>query len=245
MTATGGENMRKMLPSVFTVGNLVLGMTAVLLCLNGRDDWAAIVVLAGMAVDGVDGRLARALGVESGFGRELDSLADIVTFGAAPAAIMYEAQLRDLGLFGAAVAILFAVAGAVRLARFNILSGQERHFVGLPITAAGGIMAAFSLSRGLVSADWLPVVSLVVTFLMISRVRYPNFKKMGLPRTAFAVVPLLALFAASALARARWAVPGLIAGGVLLYGAFGVWSEVRALLRRVHRGRPMQGSEEL
>ena len=237
--------MRKMLPNAFTVGNLVLGMTAVLLCLHGYDDWAAIAVLAGMAVDGVDGRLARALGVESDFGRELDSLADIVTFGAAPAAIMYEAQLHALGLFGGAVAILFPVAGAVRLARFNILRGHERHFVGLPITAAGGVMAAFTLYRGLVPADWLPAVSLVVTFLMVSRVRYPNFKKMGFPRTAFALIPLLILFAAVALVRARWAVPGVIASVLLLYGAFGVWSEVRALLRRVHRGRPMRESEEL
>lgn len=237
--------MRKMLPNAFTVGNLVLGMTAVLLCLNGYGNWAALLVLTGMAVDGIDGRLARALGVESDFGRQLDSLADIVTFGAAPAAIMYQAQLHALGLFGAAVAILFTVAGAVRLARFNILHGHDRHFVGLPITAGGGIMAAFTLCRGLVPDVWLPVVSLVVTFLMVSRVRYPNFKKIGPPRTAFVVVPLLVFFVAVALVCARWAVPGLIAGVLLLYGAFGVWSEVRALTRRVHKGQLMQESEEL
>ena len=237
--------MRKMLPNAFTVGNLILGMTAVLLCLNGNDDWAAILVMAGMAVDGIDGRLARALGVESDFGMQLDSLADIVTFGAAPAAIMYEAQLHALGLFGAAVAVLFVVAGAVRLARFHILRGHERHFVGLPITAAGGIMAAFTLYRELLPAVWLPVVSLVVTFLMVSRVRYPNFKKMGLPGTGFAVIPLLVLFAVIVPVPARSAIPVVIAVILLLYGAFGVWSEVRAVMRRVHRGRLMQESEEL
>ncbi len=236
--------MRKMLPSVFTVGNLLLGMTAVLLCLQGYDRWAAIVVLAGMVVDGLDGRLARMLGVESDFGRELDSLADIVTFGAAPAVIMYEAQLHTLGLFGGAVAMLFPVAGAVRLARFNI-SARARHFVGLPITAAGAIMAAFTLYRELVPTDWLPVVSLVVMFLMVSRVRYPNFKKAGLPRTAFGVIPLLVIFVAVTLIQARWAVPALIGGVLLLYGAFGVWSELRAFLRWIHRRQAMREPEEV
>lgn len=237
--------MRKMLPNAFTIGNLLLGMTAILLCLQGYDKWAAIVVLAGMVVDGVDGRLARALGVESDFGRELDSLADIVTFGAAPAVIMYEVQLHALGLFGGAIAVLFPVAGAVRLARFNIRDARTRHFVGLPITAAGAIMAAFTLYRGLAPTDWLPVVSLVATFLMVSRVRYPDFKKASLPRMTFTVVPLLVIFVAVALVHARWAVPGLIASVLLLYGAFGVWSELLALLRMMHRRQAMRESEEL
>ncbi|MCL6592720.1 MAG: CDP-diacylglycerol--serine O-phosphatidyltransferase, partial [Alicyclobacillus sp.] len=185
----------KVVPSLLTVGNLVLGMLALVLSLQGYTDDAALLVVIGMVLDGMDGRLARWLHAESAFGKELDSLSDIVTFGVAPALIMYEVVLQDEGWAGWVVAALFPVCGALRLARFNVQTRSTHYFVGLPITAAGGILATMALYKNILTpADIiLPLAMLVLSILMISQVRYPNFKKVGFPRSAVVMVPLLAL----------------------------------------------------
>ncbi|MCL6446156.1 MAG: CDP-diacylglycerol--serine O-phosphatidyltransferase, partial [Alicyclobacillus sp.] len=178
-----------MVPSLLTVGNLVLGFLALLLATQGQGSRAALLVVLGMALDGLDGRAARWLHAESQFGKELDSLSDIVTFGVAPALIMYYEVLRSLGWVGVLLAVLFPVCGALRLARFNIQKTSSHYFVGLPITAAGGVLATMTLYKGLLEpADAiLPLAMLVLALLMISRVRYPNFKKVAFPRSAIVV----------------------------------------------------------
>jgi len=123
----------------------------------------------------LDGWIARILHATSDFGEKLDSLADIVSFGMAPAVILYGIGLKDLGVLGWLMTILFTAAGAVRLALFNVRS-VTGYYVGLPITTAGGMVASLVISRvDLPAWGWVIVVILLVT-LMVSRVRYPEMK---------------------------------------------------------------------
>lgn len=180
---------------MLTIGNLFLGVMAILLAFqNGYQyvEYAAILVIIGMVFDGLDGKMARLLNAQSEFGKQLDSLSDLVTFGVAPAFIIYAAALQELGILGIASVGLFPICGALRLARFNIQSsGNTGYFIGLPITAAGGALATLALYNNLFSPVYLVISMLILAYLMISRVKYPNFKKVGIPRASIWVVPFL------------------------------------------------------
>lgn len=160
---------------ILTSLNLVCGVGSILSTLEGRPELAAALVFAAMLLDAMDGRVARWLGASGDFGRELDSLADVVSFGTAPAVLLYQMALRDLGLVGWIVAAAFPVAGAMRLARFNIIS-VSGVFVGLPIPAAGGLAVGLALHGNLLDHPSLPYVLIGIAYLMISTVRYPDFK---------------------------------------------------------------------
>ena len=227
----------KHLPNIITTMNLGLGMTALLLTYEGNFPLASMMVLIGMVCDGLDGRLARALHAESVFGKELDSLSDIVTFGVAPAFIMYAAVLHDFGLTGAVVALAFPAAGALRLARFNMDTVARSYFVGLPITAAGGILAAFALYHGLLPLDWMPYLTVLLAVLMISRTRYPNFKRVRLERSNFYILPVIVLVLAFLFIEYRDAVPRLLFAILACYGVYGVWYESRSYLRKREKKR--------
>lgn len=109
---------------------------------------ATLLVFVAIILDGADGWAARKLHAQSEFGKVLDSLSDIITFGAAPAYILYEAVFHELSpALGWGITILFPVCGALRLARFNVQNGMKRYFVGLPIPAAGGMLALLSFSK--------------------------------------------------------------------------------------------------
>ncbi|OEF97965.1 CDP-diacylglycerol--serine O-phosphatidyltransferase [Desulfuribacillus alkaliarsenatis] len=183
----------KALPSILTVGNLFLGIIAIILVFEGRTDYAAIMVIVGMLLDGLDGRVARMLNTQSEFGKELDSLSDIVTFGVAPAFIMYAAVLSDLGTIGWIITGVFPICGALRLARFNVQDGVPGYFVGLPITAAGGILATFALYYASLPFYVLVIGMLLLSYLMISNIKYPSFKTLGLPRIVYYVSALVIL----------------------------------------------------
>lgn len=228
------EALFKLVPNILTIMNLILGMAAVLLCLEGLYAFGAILVVVGMFFDGLDGRVARLLGAQSDFGRELDSLCDLVTFGVAPAAIMYLAELRNLGVLGGVITIVFPVAGAIRLAKFNVRAGRTNYFVGLPITAAGGILATLSLYRGVIPLYWLPILTLALSYLMVSRTRYPNFKKLGLPRTTYWVLPVLLVIVGYLFLQYRDIVPQFVFLVLAIYGVYGVWYDSRAYMRRRH-----------
>ncbi len=174
--------MRKIWANLLTSTNVLLGMVALFLTVQGEFQLAAILVIVGMVIDGLDGWVARALGTQSDFGRELDSLSDLLIFGVAPAVILYVDDLRTLGWVGVAVAAMFPLAGALRLARFNTQTDHTNYFVGLPTTAAGGTLAAFSLYHGRLPGVLAPVLTVVLSYLMISQTRYPNLKKIGMPR---------------------------------------------------------------
>lgn len=219
----------KSIPSLLTIGNLILGFVALMLTLSGRTADAALLIVIGMVLDGLDGRVARWLHAESNFGKELDSLSDIVTFGVAPAFIMYESMLQFEGFTGALIAILFPVAGALRLARFNVQKSSTKYFVGLPITAAGGILATMALYQNLIqqSSTVLPIAMVVLAVLMVSRVRYPNFKRVAFPRSAIVMVPLLAVLVYVVFRYQHSAVNRLIFIPLAVYALYGIWRFIR------------------
>jgi CDP-diacylglycerol---serine O-phosphatidyltransferase len=231
----------KAIPSLLTVGNLVLGVVALILSYRGWTSDAALLVVIGMVLDGLDGRVARLLHAESAFGRELDSLSDVVTFGVAPALIMYEVVLQNLGWSGICIAALFPVCGALRLARYNVQQKSTNYFVGLPITAAGGILATMALYKNVLNPAELilPIGMLILSILMVSQVRYPNFKKIAFPRSAIVVVPILALIVYFVFRYEHTAVNRLIFVPLAIYALYGVSRMVRR-----KRGKAIEADRE-
>lgn len=182
------------LPNLFTVSSIFCGFYAMTLCVGDASPTqlyqAALAIFFGIFFDGFDGRVARLTKTQSMFGQELDSLADVITFGAAPALLVWRWALADLGLIGTVAAFLFAACGALRLARFNVLAIRSPHggassfFVGMPIPfAAAGVISmiiAYEHAQGGALPDewrW-PVLGVVVflALLMVSTVRYRTFK---------------------------------------------------------------------
>ena len=222
-----------LLPSLFTVGTLVLGYIAILSTLKAAltpdpdlalqiFDTAAKAIGWAIVFDGLDGRIARLTNASSDFGREFDSLADIITFGIAPAFLAFAwgvrpveeiagTQLvRHLHDVGWVVTFAYVICGAARLARFNIQSGKpssdRKHFVGLPIPGAAGVIAAlihcikYPINDWVWSPAWLAIVG-ILAFLMVSRVRYPSFKALDLRRRR----PFVAIILIGLVVYAIWA----------------------------------------
>jgi len=188
-----------LLPSAFTVGNLFLGFFAVILALKGRFPATGACILVAGVVDSLDGRIARMTHTESDFGKEFDSIADVVTFGVAPALSAYLWGLEELRRIGWLVPLFFLVATATRLARFNVQSGRvdSRWFVGLPCPAAAGAVASFFLIAP--DPDWRPWLIGLVTgglvalgILMVSTFRYWSGKAVDLrrPRSYRVMLPI-------------------------------------------------------
>jgi CDP-diacylglycerol--serine O-phosphatidyltransferase len=177
------------LPSLFTTGNLFLGFWSIVKTMDGRFAEAAPLLGGAVVLDMLDGRIARMTGTQSDFGAELDSLADAVSFGLAPAILAYGWVLHTLPRAGWLAAFLFLVCGVLRLARFNVQKHavDSRFFVGLPIPAAAAQLAAivFFVAEP-PSARWAAVLmlALVVTLalLMVGTFRYRSFKGVDLRR---------------------------------------------------------------
>jgi CDP-diacylglycerol--serine O-phosphatidyltransferase len=179
-----------LLPSIITVGNLLLGFYAVILGLRGEFQTAVLLVFVAAFVDGMDGRLARKLQTESDFGREYDSLADVVTFGTAPPLLIFLWTLRDLERVGWAVPAFFLVCAATRLARFNVQTRivDKRFFAGLPVPAAAGSLGSLLYFSIEIEAQerfgTFPVQAAFLFFcvalglLMVSGFRYYSFKEL-------------------------------------------------------------------
>lgn len=172
--------MRSLIPNALTALNLVLGVWAIIHTFHGNFTTAAFFVLAAMVADGLDGRVARYFQVSSEFGKELDSLCDLVSFGVAPALMAYVFLLKDFGLLGGLVAAAFATGGALRLARFNVnASTVKGYFMGLPIPAAGCTLAAFMMIGVKPAGIAFPVMVAIFAYLMVSTIKYPDFKGKG------------------------------------------------------------------
>lgn len=167
----------RMIPSIFTLSNLLFGFMALIWILDKEFHLAAGMILLSVLMDSMDGKVARKLSVSSDFGKELDSLSDLVSFGVAPAILVYSAYLRSgLGIWGILIAAVFALCGAVRLARFNVLN-ISTYFVGVPITFAGGLMALLMLFDQFVPWVFYPIFLLILSFLMVSTFRVPKLGK--------------------------------------------------------------------
>jgi CDP-diacylglycerol--serine O-phosphatidyltransferase len=256
------------LPTFFTAGNIFLGFIAIVRSIQGallggsgqlgpNHDFevASIAIGAAVVLDGLDGRIARMTNTVSDFGRELDSLADVITFGIAPAVLAYTwgvqfvmpgGFLRDhrAGYF---IAFIYLVCGAARLARFNVQTNpvpknpgrsDRKYFVGLPIPAAAAIVAAVvyasdsvPLEWWLLSALWLALLALL-SFLMVSTWRYPSFKELSLtgPRSPLTVI----LFAALIYLIWNYSQPVLLAISSLYVGA-GIAIRAGGIIRRRFR----------
>lgn len=204
-----------LLPSVFTIGNMLIGFYAVVLgfrgYLEGPDGLfarAALLIFVAAILDGLDGRIARMVGTESDFGKEYDSLADAVTFGVAPAFLTYFWGLVELGRVGWLVPLFFMVCCITRLARFNVQVKvvDHRYFVGLPSPAAA--CAVCSILFFTPDREWRPysvalvLVSLVVLgLLMVSTFRFKSFKQIDLKRrwSYRALIPVAAVILVTAI----------------------------------------------
>ncbi len=190
------------LPSLFTVGNLFCGYYALTSTLAGNYEAAAIALGIAVVLDGLDGRVARMANATSDFGLQLDSLADVVSFGIAPAILLYSWGMAELGEFAQFSAFLFLICGAMRLARFNVQASKLKSFAGLPIPAAAGLVAA-TVHFLQTPPDWpyfdaiLAACTYMVSLLMISTIRYPSLKKLELGKgKSHLMVVVLALLIA-------------------------------------------------
>jgi len=259
------------LPTLFTAGNIFLGFLAILRAIEGallgasgqlgsNPDFEVAAKAIGIAVvlDGLDGRIARLTNTVSDFGREMDSLADVITFGIAPAVLAYCWGVQFVspgGLLpdhraGYFIAFLFLLCGAARLARFNVQTNpvpknpgraDRKYFVGLPIPAAAAMVAAVvyasdsvPLEWWIFSACWLALLALL-SFLMVSTWRYPSFKEISLtgPRSPLTVI----LFGALIYLIWNYSQPVLLALSTL-YVSTGIFIRAGGIIRR--RFRPHQ-----
>jgi len=179
-------DIRYLFPNFFTAASLFLGVLSIIASIHTQFEKAAFFIFISLILDGLDGRIARLANATSKFGVEFDSLADLVAFGVAPAILLYQAIGFQFGKFGVLVAALFVVLGAIRLARFNVMSplAEPSVFLGVPIPTAAVFVTSWVLlvlKYKLMSLAWVVLIfSLFVAFLMVSNIRYPSFKKIDL-----------------------------------------------------------------
>ncbi len=197
------------LPNLFTISSLVLGIYAIISASAGTVRGlitAAIAICFSILFDSMDGRVARLTKTESLFGMQLDSLADLVAFGVAPAFLLYKWGLYDVGILGIAAAAMFATCGALRLARFNVIAlrnskQSSEYFVGLPIPGGAGIVVSLFLTMNhsftaselytLNTPVNMVIFTAIVSYLMVSNIRYPTFKHVRPTPKNFSVTVLI------------------------------------------------------
>lgn len=160
------------IPNIFTFINLTFGMLSIMFAFTNNLNLSAMMVLCAALVDRYDGRIARLINAESMIGKELDSLADLISFGAAPAILSWSIFLIDYGVFGYILTILFPIAGAFRLARYNVTQFNNV-FSGMPITIAGSLLAIYNLiSLNVIHYEIISlIVILLLSYLMVSKMK--------------------------------------------------------------------------
>ena len=190
------KNARMLLPNMLTLIGVCIGLTSIRFALSGEFHLAIIAIIIAALIDGLDGRIARLIKGTSKVGKELDSLTDMISFGVAPAFIMYFWKLNTLGRFGWLLCLVYVICVALRLARFNISSNQEpswkdNFFEGVP-SPAGGILVLTPLIISLTGFDFIelnyniitPVFFIATSFLLISKFPSYSFKKIVIQRKA-------------------------------------------------------------
>lgn len=190
------------LPNLFTLAALFGGFFSVVMAMNGRYDMVSIGIFCAMVLDSLDGRVARMTNTQSAFGEQMDSLSDMVSFGAAPALITYEWALKGLGRWGWLAAFVYCACAALRLARFNVNTAvvDKRYFQGLPSPAAAALVVGFlwvctELEIPGSAVAWpMFVVALFAGLTMVTNVPFYSFKDVSMKRSVpFAVIVLIAL----------------------------------------------------
>ncbi len=215
-----------LLPNLFTTGALFFGFYAVVASMNGHFEKAAIAIFVAMILDGLDGRVARMTNTQSEFGAEYDSLADMVSFGVAPALVAFSWSLQSLGQAGWIAAFIYVAGAALRLARFNtqVDTADKNYFTGLASPAAAAIVAGtvWALNAyGVVGSEASVLMAVVVGIsgiLMVSNVQYHSFKGIDLRgKVPFvAMLAIVAVFAVIALDP-----PIILLGVFIIYGSSG------------------------
>lgn len=232
------------LPNLFTLAALFGGFYAIVMAINGRFDLAAIGVFCAMVLDSLDGRVARMTNTQSAFGEQMDSLSDMVSFGAAPALIAYVWALKGLGRWGWIAAFVYCACAALRLARFNVNTGvvDKRYFQGLPSPAAAALIAGFiwlmtesgikgSAALWGMAIPWITfVLALYAGLTMVTNVPFYSFKDVHMKRSVpFVVIVLIAL----GIAVINIDPPTVMFGVFVVYGLSGyaiyVWRKFKGL----------------
>jgi len=162
------------IPNAVTLANLLFGIVSLIYTMNQQYQIAATAILLAMVLDGMDGKIARKLDVTSNFGKELDSLCDLVSFGVAPALLVYSTSLQNMGHIGLIIALNFALCGAIRLARFNVIN-ITTHFIGIPITFAGSLIALAILLSNKLPLIVFPLLTILLSYLMVSNLKVPKY----------------------------------------------------------------------
>ena len=239
------------LPNLMTAGNLLCGFVAILHIVgrfqpdleHERIHWAIGFILLACLFDALDGRLARMQGQSSDFGREFDSLADIVSFGIAPALLVHDIVLQEFEQVvkggGWLIACVYLVCGAMRLARFNCLAARDiqdpedaKSFRGCPIPAAAGVIVSLTLTLLWLDGSnreigrWkyaLPVLMLLLSYLMVSNLRYPSFKSINIRTKRSFHWMLITILVVALLVIGRQWMPTVIFVSYLLYGLVRPW----------------------
>ena len=226
------------LPNLFTLAALFGGFYAIVMAINGRFDLAAVGVFCSMILDSLDGRVARMTNTQSAFGEQMDSLSDMVSFGAAPALISYVWSLKELGRWGWFAAFVYCACAALRLARFNVNTAvvDKRYFQGLPSPAAAALVAGFiwlctDLGWRGAEVTWpMFVVALYAGLTMVTNVPFYSFKDVSMKRSVpFAVIVMIAL----GIAVINIDPPTVMFGVFVIYGLSGYviygWRKVKGV----------------
>ncbi|KIF82301.1 CDP-diacylglycerol--serine O-phosphatidyltransferase [Noviherbaspirillum autotrophicum] len=187
-----------LLPNAFTTANLFCGFFAIVMAMNLKFDFASIAIFAAMLLDSVDGRVARLTNTQSEFGAQYDSLSDMLSFGAAPALVVYEWSLRGMGKLGWLAAFVYCAGAALRLARFNTNIGvvDKRYFQGLPSPAAAALVTGFVWLMddlrftGLELSWYAWAITLYAGLTMVTNVPFYSFKEVNFRKS----VPFIAIF---------------------------------------------------
>ncbi len=188
------KNARVILPNMLTLIGVCIGLTSIRFALDGRFEFAIVAIIIAAIIDGLDGRIARLIKGTSKVGKELDSLTDMISFGVAPAFVMYFWKLNTLGRFGWLVCLIYVICVALRLARFNVNSDQEpswrdNFFEGVP-SPAGGILVLTPLIFSMTNFEFIqinydivvPVFFIATSLLLISKFPSYSFKKIVIQR---------------------------------------------------------------
>ena len=191
---TDKKNARIILPNMLTLIGVCIGLSSIRFALDGKFEFAVIAIILAAIIDGLDGRIARLIKATSKVGKELDSLTDMISFGVAPAFIMYFWTLSSLGRFGWLICLIYVICVALRLARFNINSNQEpswrdNFFEGVP-SPAGGILVLTPLVISMTNIDYIkldnniiaPIFFITTSLLLISKFPTYSFKKIVIQR---------------------------------------------------------------
>jgi CDP-diacylglycerol---serine O-phosphatidyltransferase len=256
-------NLRKslfILPNLFTLSSVFCGFYAVVICSrNASDDdyyRAALLIIFAMFFDTIDGRVARLTRTQSAFGLQLDSLADVISFGIAPAVLVYRWALEPLGLLAVIACFAFAACGAIRLARFNVLAMSvtgapkkpDKYILGLPIPSAAGILVSLvaanhAVAGGLSSSRTaVLLVVLALSFFMVSTVRFRSFKDL---RLSFRTLLLVGFALISSVVLALELHIAFALGWLLVsYVAIGLVESILSMTRRAARRRAQQREDD-